>query len=56
MYLFQYNLLKSRCGSIIMFLHIWTVNLMYYVYVLLLLLLLLPVNSSRYKTVSLEVL
>ena len=32
MYLFQYNLLKSRFGSNIMFLHIWTVILMYYVY------------------------
>ena len=32
MYLFQYNLLKSRFGSNIMFLHIWTVILMYDVY------------------------
>ena len=32
MYLFQYNLFKSRFGSNIMFLHIWTVILMFYVY------------------------
>ena len=32
MYLVQYNLLKSRFGSNIMFLHIWTVIPMYYVY------------------------
>ena len=32
MYLFQYNLPKSRFGSNIIFLHIWTVILMYYVY------------------------
>ena len=32
MYLFQYNRLKSRFGSNILFLHIWTFILMYYVY------------------------
>ena len=32
MYLFQYNLLESRFESNIIFLHIWTVILMYYVY------------------------
>ena len=32
MYLFQYSRLKSRFGSNILFLHIWTVILMYYVY------------------------
>ena len=32
MYLFQYNRLKSGFGSNILFFHIWTVILMYYVY------------------------